>query len=749
MPLLTRLLRNVCGNARASILLVAFVALLATPSASHGQQADGGGDSAQDERTPEQTLADFVHFVKIGRFDVAEGLAKELVALDIPDAAFVDLVERTDERERFDEALAQALRVDQLEDEAANLRQRFERGKLQRARDPEQIAENIEDLTGPLLARVRARDRLLAAGEYAMPQLLDALLQTNDVALSAAVQDLMVQMGRQAVRPLAEALRELDPTNAELVARILGNIGYRQALPALVDRHQRAEVTAVREATARAIRQLGGRVDADPATLMITLAEAYYDEQESLTSFPGEDFQLVWEYDDSAGLLPIAVRTPVFHEMMSMRLTERSLQRDPRLSDAVSLWIASNFSREIDQPEGYDNPLYGDDRRDALFYAVSGGPAISQQVLRRALDDLDTRLARRAIEAVERTAGRDDITRVGPETGAPLIESLGYSNRRVRYDAALAIGRANPASSFPASERVVPTLAGMIREADARFAVVLAGNDREEYDRVRSAVEAQGFEVLPPADGNLSNIATALAEAPGIDLIVISEDLDDAEDLYEAARGRRKLAATPAVLLVDAAEIGDARSRFGQDETVEVRRASVSRSQLAATMESLIERVSGGVISDEEARRYASRALGVLRDLAISGNTVLNIADASLPLTAALRETSGQTRLQVADVLSRIGEPPVQVALMDAALDARSGERVDLLARVRGSAKRYGNMLEPRQVRRLVEIVSDTDDDETATAAASLMGALGLPNTDLVPLIVGGGGDMAASRERP
>ena len=51
------------------------------------------------------------------------------------------------------------------------------------------------------------------------------------------------------------------------------------------------------------------------------------------------------------------------------------------------------------------------------------------------------------------------------------------------------------------------------------------------------------------------------------------------------------------------------------------------------------------------------------------------------------------------------------------------------------SGKRFGNMLEERQVKRLVELASAPDDAE-ATAAAALIGALGVSNSEVISLIL-------------
>src|SRR6185295_7699690 len=94
------------------------------------------------------------------------------------------------------------------------------------------------------------------------------------------------------------------------------------------------------------------------------------------------------------------------------------------------------------------------------------------------------------------------------------------------------------------------------------------------------------------------------------------------------------------------------------------------------------------------------------RDLAVSRNEVCNVADVSLPLIGALTDSTGEVRLKVADVLSRINQKRAQTALMDAALKSTGTERIELLAKTAESAKSFGNQLDARQVRELTKLAS-------------------------------------------
>jgi len=201
------------------------------------------------------------------------------------------------------------------------------------------------------------------------------------------------------------------------------------------------------------------------------------------------------------------------------------------------------------------------------------------------------------------------------------------------------------------------------------------------------------------------------------------------------ARGTPKLSATPVLLLAPSDQAADMKRRYLGDARVAVRPVAAGEAMLAQAAKDLVQAASGGPITEAEAALYSSRALSAMRDLAVSGNTVLNVGDASAALTTALGETSGPTRMKVGEILSRIGQERCQRALMDAAAAASGAERVDLLNLTRESAKAHGNLLEARHITRLVDMASKGSDDE-ATAAASLLGSLEVAGSQVVPLIL-------------
>lgn len=726
-----------------SLPMAAGLAQSATPVASASPAGSSTtpqvltGDAKRTFDANAEQLRDFIHFIRIDRADAAAGVGRALLDKKIKPSDFVDLVERSGEQQRFENSAGKALQQPVLEPIAAQLLKLYDTGKLERVRNPEEIRRHIEMLKGVQRAKMIARDRLAAAGEYAMPQMLDALLK-QDPEVRAEVSRIMIdRMGQQAVTPLCVALPQLDAPAQETVIDILGLIGYKTALPYIVDVMTSTSSSNVRAAADRAAGRLGlGSQGADAAGLYADLAEGYYAARPELTAFPREEFQLLWSYNPSIGLVMTAIRSEVFHEAMAMRLAERSMQLRPAGNDkALSLWLAANFTREIDTPKDYENPAYAPTRRDAMYYAVAAGASPSQQVLGRALDRRDSRLARRAIAAIEQTASGPALLSSAGGGQPPLAQALTFPNRRVQYDAALAMGKAQPAQSFGGSERVVPLLASAIRDAGTRYAVVISDN-RELADGIRRTLEGKGYQTLP-VGASIAELAQPIAETPGIDLVVASLPAEPMKNLITDVRGSSRMGATPVLGITSPQSAIDLARAYERDAGVAIRPSGISSEQIGTAAEALVEAASGGPINEQEAREYAARSLGTLRDLAISNSSVLNVGDAAAPLIASLEDGKGAPKVAVAEVLARINQKRAQSSLMDAAMGAKDIDRVALLNKVAESARRFGNLLEPRQIERAAELARTATGAE-ATAAAALLGSLNLQTNGIVPMILEG-----------
>lgn len=722
----------------ALTLLAGGLPALTPPAVAQQEAAD------QLPTEPDVLLADFIHLVKIARYDVAARYADHLLALDMPPEAFVDAVEsgRFDNQyPRFREAVGLALQAEdfpELADSAAALEELYEQGKLAKARSPEEIARNIELLTSTMRGRDLGAQRLIRAGEYAVPQLFDALLDDSNLVRRERVRQVLVDLQSQAVIPLSIALEHIGPADQLIVLGVLGSIRYDQSVPFINAVRSATDSPEVRAEADRALARLGvGPSDAlGNAWSFASLAERYYGEQSDVTSFPGEEFQLLWDYLPEAPtrtLVATPVRSEVYHEAMAMRLAERALRGAPQSADTLALWVAANLRREIQTPDGYANPAYAADRREAMYFAVASGMPVAQRVLARGIDDRNTVLSRRAIEAMSRTAGGAALWS-GELARQPLLEALSYPNRRVQYDAALTLGAAQPKQTFAGAERVVPLLAGAVRDSASRFAMIVT-DDAELYQGLRAWLERDGFTVLPRGT-SVSGSADAIATVPGIDLAVTAISRERSLLELDTLRGSPRLAAVPALVLLPRGDAAALSPRYERDGSVFIRALGLSDREFASSVEQLLESAAGGPISADEAASYADRAVRVLRDLAVARNEALPVSEATPALIAAMADVEGDLERRIAEVLSWVSRPEAQRAVVETALAASGEQRLALLAIAAGSAQRFGNLLEPRHAQQVVELALKASGDE-ATSAAALMGSLNLPNDQVLPLVLG------------
>ncbi len=88
-----------------------------------------------------------------------------------------------------------------------------------------------------------------------------------------------------------------------------------------------------------------------------------------------------------------------------------------------------------------------------------------------------------------------------------------------------------------------------------------------------------------------------------------------------------------------------------------------------------------------------------------------------------------------------------QRAIFERALEIDGFDRIELLAIVADSGKRFGNRLDARQTRRLIEL-AQAGDEALATQAVATMGALEVENSQLVPLITGESETRNAAAQR-
>lgn len=409
----------------------------------------------------EQNWQEFLHYVTIGRLDVAEGFAEQILESE-PDP--VKLLELSQQNPRaYDILLRVYAHSEQLKDSAGKILDIIEKGRYVRRTDAEIIGQEIQRLSGTTRGRMEATERLRNAGEYAVPFMIDAMLSSERESEFAVIAETLGKMGRGAVRPLVAALQvEKVGIKAEII-RALGKLGYSQALPYLKYVMEQNATEEIRQQAGYAISQIDPAASEYPAAeLFYSLADSYYYHKDSLSPSGEYDFANIWFWDEDARrLVREEVDKGYFHELMAMRCCEWALRADAELGKAVGLWIAAFFKAEstgLEQPE-----YFGNGHADAMTYARTLGPEYLHQALMRAVNDKNRFVALGAVEALAVNAGEKSLMYwIGDKQ--PLIEALAFDDRSVRYSAAIAIAQAGPSKGFPESSLIIENLAGAVSQ---------------------------------------------------------------------------------------------------------------------------------------------------------------------------------------------------------------------------------------------------------------------------------------------
>jgi HEAT repeat protein len=405
---------------------------------------------------------DLLHYLTIGRLDLAKATATELLKAN-PDPVY--LFNLAGDNPQSTTVLQKAAE-NEFDSELAELCSKViavvEKGRFVLRRDPKVIVEAIGRLNSTPRAQLAATKSLQDAGEYAIPFMIDVLTDPARREEQPNVILTLPKIGRDAIRPLAAALQMNDLTVKISIIDALGKIAYPQTLPYLKYEAETDKSEQVRQAATQAITKIDPQSLQTPAgQLFYRLAQDYYYHMESLAPAADANFANVWFWNaDKKSLERVEVDKRYFHELMSMRCCEWGLKADASLGQAIGLWIAAFFKAEstgVAMP-GYFGPTHS----NAFVYATTAGPEYLHQALERALKDNDSYVALAAIEALIKTAGEKSMLyRLG--LAQPLLQALSNNDKRIAYSAAIAIATVSPTQDFAESSLVIRNLVEAIK----------------------------------------------------------------------------------------------------------------------------------------------------------------------------------------------------------------------------------------------------------------------------------------------
>lgn len=715
-------------NPRAWVIFTPLVILLCATSILNAEP-----------QSPEALWADFNHYIRIARADLADAAATALMDR-VEDQPLLDIVEAGDYKD-YDHTLLRASKMDAVRDTSMKLGGRIQAAKIARARDPERIRADIARLAEGQRANINALERLRAAGQFAAPLMLTTLLDEGQQRLHPWVLSAMVQIGRPMLTPLCAALPDLEPVPMGQVAQVLAEIGYPESMPYLrrviEDEDTDPNALIIADAAFRKLVEENGPPEQErAASLYLSLGQSYYRSGTEGNQPPGYDQStqtgVVWEYTTDAGLIAIPVPAAVFPDALAMRSARQALTLDPEMDPALSLWLMANLRRENRLPEGERDLSYASGMQPPTFYLQMAGPLRQHDVLDEALRDHDPALALDAIAGLTATAGAKALVN---DTGSiqPLLRALYYPDRRVRFSAAFALGMSRPATGFPSSHRVVPVLSEAVRQTDIRHALVLA-NEQDTLNQLTASVAELGFQTHSGL--SLADVSDQISAGPGIDLIVTQQTVDQVEGLYQQTTADYKLASVPIIAVASPGSQVELHRRMQDNLRMRLTVRPVASESLGSAITQAIESFAGDAIAPDEAALISMTALALLRDIALESGGVFVAGEAEPALIQSLGDARTGVPQEAARVLSLINTPSAQQSIADAALQqARpAAARVSLLESLAESATSYGNHLSQSSLDGLLELVENSH-GAIAVAAAKAHGALLLPTSNLVQLI--------------
>ena len=401
---------------------------------------------------------DFLHYTKIGRFDLAKGHAKAVLDSNPEPLALLALSEKNPQGYAVLLKVIESAPDAELAELSGKILDIVEQGRFIRRADPKTIAEEIKRLNSSDRGRLAAVKRLQNAGEYAVMYMLDAMVDDSRKDEFANIVWALPQIGRDSIRPLAAALQSQDVAVKAEVIRALGKIGYPQALAYLKYVVEKDDSPELRELAIQSIKDIDiAALQMSAAQLFYNLAENYYYHAESLAPVEKSDSANMWFWNPGERRLVLEkVDSRYFNELMSMRVCEWALKADAGFGQAIGLWLAAYSKAEA---VGIGMPGYfGPGHADAGVYATTAGPEYLYQALARAIKDEDAHVALSVIEALGKTGGEKSLLyRLG--SSQPLVQALSFNDKAVRYSASIAVAEAGPKEAFAESKYVIENLA--------------------------------------------------------------------------------------------------------------------------------------------------------------------------------------------------------------------------------------------------------------------------------------------------
>ncbi len=720
--------------AAAAAAMVGGLALMPAPAVRAQASVAAPAYSLTDE-------ADlFMHYSLMGDMTLAKHFARAILKSNPKPVVLLRAFEAAANGRNISEILLRNQKNMPLRDVSVKIAALLEEGQIALARNPDRIKTAIAHMVISPRAFVVSRQRLTAAGEFAAPFFIAAMNNPADRSEDPYIVQMMSDIGKPLVNPLVQALQTRVPAEKIQFVQVLGNIGYAQALPYLkaiaADPKSSPVLVQAAKLAVQKIDRHGFFAHLNAAESFVNLGWRYfYNSPTVAANQPNEATNPVWYFNQTLNnVVATPVPTVIWKDVQTMRAAKDALRLDPKNPTAISLWLAADTRCRIDLPAGQANPTQPAGTPSAHYYAVAAGPLYLNPVLDIALSQHNTSLILHTIAALAQTGGVQGLVGTGKAAG-PLMTALSYPDPQVRFGAAFALAKANPAQKFMGWFRVPTVLAEAVAQAGKPAAILVDAN-AQNRNRMR-AILSEHYHVY-----DAPHFAQALVQARWaayIGLVVIPGGAP-ADRMLEMAATDERLQYVPVLVTGPVYDVPKLKLEYVNQSTVAEIANSADSGAIDAALEHIKNRLHITTMGASQAAKFSIEASHLLRGIAMNRGSIYD-ANAALPaLVTALHDSNSAVALAAAGALGQMRNPQAQLALAQRALQADSHSAVAvqqaLLLDLAASARNVGNHLSTDSIQRLIRMVKGSKPAKVRTAAATALGALNVPSNQAAELIL-------------
>lgn len=676
-----------------------------------------------------KNVENFWHYGKIGKYDLSADAANKVLGSGKDSVEILRAFESVAEesKDKLDVWMLRWQGIEKLKDVTPKLLSTLDEGRRTRRADPAWIESNIKDLAVNRRSYFLAIERIRDSGELAVPQMIDYLRDQTKVQYHGPIRAALKDLGQLALNPLVAATEMKESAALISVINSLAEIGYASSVPYLARLAQKGETATIQTAAKTALEKMGApqAVTLNVGDQYYNLSESFYYGKSAIRADMRNPEANVWSWDETKGLQRVKVPHGIFNDIMSMRTAKSAMMLETS-QDALSLWLAGNYKREVDLGSGKD-ATQPDGAPSAHFYGVAAGTQYLNATLARALGDNDAPVALKSVKSLQEIVGRTNLM-AGPK-GEAISDALRSVDRSVRFEAAFAVAAALPDKEFAGKDRVIPLMAEAIHQNGQPGMLLLfpAAGLNAKVDEFKGV----GYSVAGGATAEA--VITASGTLPAVDVVVASDEVS-ATELQTLLT---TLAGTPR--FERAAKVIISKTITASPDTT----LNYTPASDAAGLKPVIEAArakTGGVPMDEKvATTYALRSADLMAKLVINGNKILEVSQAQQSLLASLEDTRPDVVKAVANVLGMLNDKMVQSALASKAADDKAPEEVKIAAfkALATNAKNHGNLLDQDGIALVQKSVAAGPSLDVRSAAAEARGALNLPVDQAKTLILG------------